>query len=97
MKGEAMLAIEQVGEFRPCGSEKDPYSRILAPVLIGGIQHHMEGYAVFYDTDEVQMCADTAFADAFEEIDFAIGGDGAWHTIELFNREYVLVVTPYRN
>jgi hypothetical protein len=92
-----VLTIEQKEEFRPCGSDEDPYSRILARIEIGGVSHHMEGYAVMYDADEVQMCADPEFTTTFEDVDQALYGDGAWHTVELFGREYVLIVTPHRN
>jgi hypothetical protein len=81
------------------GPERAPMSRLMAQLEINGCPLHLEAYQVTTtrrDVPNIQMAEDPEFDDVLEHLQRAVYGDGPWQTVELFDREYILVATPYR-
>lgn len=83
------IKFEQVGH-------DDPASKLLATITFGGVSHHLEAIAVSESDTGEQQAASIADRDDFDEIGEAFYGDGAFHTVAIRGREYVLFLSPYR-
>jgi hypothetical protein len=72
--------------------ETDPYTRLLALVLVGGAAHHLEAREVTEDED-----GRTSFVDYPEDYDRLcdIGGDAPEATLTIEGRVYMLFMTPH--
>lgn len=75
-------------------SEKGDRSRLLACVQIGRLKLHLEAYeAEETDTSIQEFTGD--FGEIADKVYDAIGADGAWETVEIEGRVYVLIATPF--
>jgi hypothetical protein len=79
--------------FAPAG-DADPTSRLLGTLYINATAFHVMAYAV-HETDEGLQEFVGDFVDEPEAVYTALAGDGAWQTIMIDGREYVLVITPH--
>ena len=77
------------------GPEGNEQSRLLACVCVNGIHHHLEAYQVKVDEEGIQAVADSSFESNYEGMCMASEPDGRYQTVEIHEREYVLVMTPY--
>ena len=75
-------------------SEDRDGSRLLATLELGGCMMHLEAYLAIDDEDHVQQFPG-AFGDTADKVYEAVGCDGAWHTVEINGRSYVLIATPF--
>jgi hypothetical protein len=101
----AVLPLTAV-QFRATGPEEDPYSKILGPVEIGGVMHHVEGFRVTErrlpslvegeETFGEQVCDGPEEVESYyAELANAFGGDGPFGTVPLDGRDYVLFISPH--
>lgn len=80
--------------WAPCGGEHgDGPSRLLARVIISGVDFHVEAYEVKYVND-VQEIVDPVFMDEWEAI-CALEPNDPLQTNTIMGREYVLIARPY--
>lgn len=95
--GKAFLrlwdAAQLTQEPRPVGPERDRTAYLMGTLTLGGINFHVELYAVTY-TDDEQIGALPDDQWAFDDVNHAFGG-GAFDTIEINGREYAMIISPY--
>lgn len=89
-------------------SETRPRTRLLGTIQIGSVLLHLEAFLAEQreeplggeeqfgevQTYEVQSFPGD-FGDTAESVYEAVAADGAWQTVEIDGREYVLIATPY--
>lgn len=89
-----------VGDFEQTGPEERLESRLLATVSVFGIPHHLELIEVESDSDGVQTAVYERYAgwgsNALDHLSAYDGGDGPYQEIELGDRRYIAVMTPFR-
>ena len=92
-------------QFREAGPAEDPRSRLLGRVEILGVDHHLEAFRVTErelpslvveePTFGEQICdGPEEVAGLFEDYYHASGAEGAWSTVEIQGKPYVLVMIP---
>lgn len=69
-------------------------TRLLATLEIGPALFHVMAYLAVDDAEGVQQFTG-CWGDEADSVYAAIGGDGAWETVEINGREYVLIITPH--
>jgi len=84
------LEFENTGE-----AGRDKAGRLLATIRLFGRYHHLEAIAVTTNAGGEQCAADPTFESLLGELHEAFGPDGAFQTVEINGREYVLFVSPY--
>jgi hypothetical protein len=75
-------------------SEKADRSRLLTTIQIGPVKLHLEAYLAEESDTSIQEFAGD-FGDTADKVYDAIGADGAWETVVIEGREYVLIATPF--
>jgi len=80
--------------WEPNNALADPRQRLLATMSINGCPMHLEAWEVSYDEEQgIQFLVDGA--DDLDNLALAVGADGHFQTVEIGDREYVLVASPY--
>ena len=82
--------------WEPNDALEDPRSRLLCQIVINDCPMHLEAWQVSYD--EASLGRLQFLVDGGDELDAiagAVGADGAFQTVEIGDREYVLVASPY--
>src|SRR5258705_1748243 len=83
------IAWEQTGE-------EFPASRLIATIVVAGCRMHLEAYAVEENLNEGnEQTFPADYVDVPDKDYEAVGGVGAWHTVTINRREYVLIATPF--
>lgn len=76
------------------GDESDPAVRMLAHIRIGGLDMHLEAWAVTIDDDGMQSAVmSSRRTEEFGQLCTMM--DCVFETIEFEGRQYVLIATPY--
>lgn len=88
------LPIEQI-QFEASGPDDDKTSRLLATLYIGSLPCHLEAIAVKENKKYGQVAANGAFENNLNGMFQAAEPDGAFDTIEMNGRDYVLLLTPH--
>lgn len=83
-------AWEKTGD---CGGNEDPAARLLTTVVINGVSHHVEAFAVEV-VDDTQI-PHPNFDTEFEGIHQMSQPNGRYQTVSIMERDYVLSMSPY--
>ncbi|MCO5730115.1 hypothetical protein [Rhizobium sp. SSA_523] len=76
------------------GADTDPRARLLAHINIGGLDMHLEAWAVHRDDEGVQHADPTSMRrDDFDSLCTMM--DTTFTTIDIGGRDYILIATPY--
>lgn len=92
MPNEAHIALSDLS-FEPVAQGDDPAARLLATVNIAGTPHYLEAFAVRYD-ESVQRAESEDCDSMLGDLGNAFGSDGAFRTVTIDDREYVLFLSP---
>ena len=88
------LPIEWGGGLHPIG-DKDPLTRLLGDISIGGRDFHIEAWQVEENELGEQRCVDSSIEDWYDYITGNLT-EGAGQTVEIDGRHYFIVVTPFQ-
>ena len=86
------LGIDET-EFRACGADENPKSKLVAELIINGIPHHLMALEVTEEAG-IQEGADN-IEEEFNELFLAFGAVGNYQTVKIGGRLYALFVDPY--
>lgn len=78
--------------WEPNDAFDDPRNRLLVQIVVNDCPMHLEAWEVTY-SQELQVLVDGG--DELDAIGSAVGADGHFQTVEIGDREYVLVASPY--
>lgn len=80
--------------LRPVGDEADEWGKLLGTVLILGVPHHIEAWAVVTNEETGEQEAVDPWT-SHEAICNEMT-EGAGRTVTINGRDYFMVVTPYQ-
>lgn len=81
--------------WRNTGPEDDPSLRLLATCIVNGIAFHMEAYRVAKQGTQDLDNNTTGFFDTEWNSLCGLQDYGAYQTLEIRGKPYVLVITPH--
>lgn len=89
-----MPAIVWEQPLQDVGEDEDPGAKLLGQLTIGGVPHHIEGWAVRENEETGEQEAVSEYT-SYEEVTNSMT-EGAGVTVEINGREYFMVVTPHQ-
>lgn len=80
-----------------CESEKedDPAAYLIGICELFGVSFHVEAIAVHFDKEGLQCADDPNFESTLDGLSIVSGSWDPMATVTLFNREYVICITPF--
>jgi len=94
MKNSLTIELSEL-EFEKIAEADDPAARLLATVEIAGTLHHLEAIAVKTSGSGEQAAQDVMNAEMLSDLGDAFGGDGAFQTVKIGRRNYVVFMSPF--
>ena len=94
-----IYAIEQIN-FSNAGPDDDLEARLVGPIKIDGVDHHMELIEVVdveIENGMEQRAKNEDLQESYDEFYIAAAANGKFHTVELNGKTYACFITPYCN
>lgn len=84
-------------EWEPNAGLADPLTGLIGPTLvINGLSMHVEAWQVTTEPDaDFPQEPASDWIDEYESLHAAVHADGSFQTLRLFDRDYIVVISPF--
>jgi hypothetical protein len=83
-------------QWQPVGGDEcNDITRLLAHIIICGVNMHLEAIAISVDAEGLQVSRTGHYDEDLNNLALATGADDHWQTAEIYGHEYVIFASPF--